>query len=131
MEIFVNCVKNDYSNFDGKATRKEFWLFTAFFAVITLALAFITGFISGFTTVGAIKYLYLVFVLLMISPQVAVAVRRLHDVGKSGKLLLVGLVPVVGIIILVIWFCGKTDDGKNNKKKAVKSSAPAKKIVKK
>lgn len=131
MEIFVNCVKNDYSNFDGKATRKEFWLFTAFFAVITLALAFITGFISGLTTVGAIKYLYLVFVLLMISPQVAVAVRRLHDVGKSGKLLLVGLVPVVGIIILVIWFCGKTDEGKNNKNKAQKSSASAKKVIKK
>ena len=126
MEVFVKCVKNDYSNFDGKATRKEFWLFTGFFTVITLALAFITGFISGFTTVGAIKYLYLVFVFLMISPQVAVAVRRLHDVGKSGKLLLVGFIPVVGLILLVVWFCGESNDGNKKRKPNVQ-----KKVVRK
>ena len=120
MEIFVNCVKNDYSNFDGKATRKEFWLFTAYFAVITLALQFLTGFVSGFTGVGAIEYLYLVFVFLIIVPQVAVAVRRLHDTGKSGKLLLVGLVPVVGIVLLIIWLCGKTETGKKTVKKKTK-----------
>ncbi|MBO7253774.1 MAG: DUF805 domain-containing protein [Clostridia bacterium] len=117
MEYFVNCVKNDYSNFEGKATRKEFWLFTAFFAVITLALSFITGFLSGLTTAGVIRYLYLVFVFLMIVPQLAVGTRRLHDTGKSGKLLLVGLIPVVGWILLIVWLCGKTDDGKTNKKK--------------
>lgn len=111
MEIFVNCVKNDYSNFEGRATRKEFWLFTAFFAVIASALAFIMGFLSGLTTVGAIKYLYLVFVLLMICPQIAVAVRRLHDVGRSGKLLLISL-TIVGIIPLIVWLCGKTVEGK-------------------
>ena len=111
MEIFVNCVKNEYSDFVGRATRKEFWLFTAFSTVITLALAFITGFLSGLTTVGAIKYLYLVFVLLMICPQIAVAVRRLHDVGRSGKLLLVAF-TIVGIIPLIVWFCGKTVEGK-------------------
>lgn len=120
MEIFVNCVKNDYSNFDGRATRKEFWLFTAFFAVITMALAFLTGFISGLTTAAAVKYLYLVFVFLMISPMVAVAVRRLHDTCKSGKLLLVGLIPVVGIIILIGWFCEGTKEASKNGKKPVK-----------
>ncbi len=119
METFVKCVKEDYANFEGRATRKEFWLFTAFFAVLTLALQFITGFLSGITSAGAIKYLYLVFVLLMIAPQVAVAVRRLHDTGKSGKLLLVGLVPVVGLIVLIVWFCGKTDDGKKNNNKKI------------
>ncbi len=121
MENFINCVKNEYSNFEGKATRKEFWLFSAFFVVLTLALSFITGFIAGLTTAGVIRYLYLVFVLLMIVPFVAVAVRRLHDTGKSGKLLLVGLIPVVGVILLIVWLCGKTCDGKNqNKKKAAK-----------
>ena len=120
MEIFVNCVKNDYANFDGRATKKEFWLFTAFFAVITMALAFIMGFISGITTAGAIKYLYLVFVFLMISPQIAVAVRRLHDTGRSGKLLLVGLIPIVGIILLIVWFCGETKEESKNGKKSVK-----------
>jgi uncharacterized membrane protein YhaH (DUF805 family) len=108
MGIFIDCVKNHYSDFDGKSTRKEFWLFTAFFAVLTLALAFICGFISGLTTASAIRWLYLVFVLLMISPQVAVAVRRFHDVGKSGKLLLVGLIPIVGLIVVIVWLCGKT-----------------------
>ncbi len=127
MEIFVNCVKNDYSNFEGRATRKEFWLFTAFFTVITLALAFITGFLSGLTTVGAIKYLYLVFVFLMICPQIAVAVRRLHDVGKSGKLLLVGLIPAVGLILLLVWFCGKTADDKKIQNKTQNQKAKNKK----
>ena len=50
MEFFVNGIKNDYSNFEGKAKRKEFWLFTAFFAVTTLALSFITGFLAGLTS---------------------------------------------------------------------------------
>ncbi len=122
MEFFVYCLKNNYSDFNGKATRKEFWTFTAFFAVITLALQFITGLISGLTTVGAIKYLYLVFVFLMVVPQVAIAARRFHDTGKSGKLLLVGLIPIVGFILLVIWLCGKTDDGKKNAGKVKKKT---------
>ncbi len=117
MKTFIDCVKNNYSNFDGKASKKEFWLFTAFFVVITLALAFILGFISGLTTVSAIKYLYLVFVLLMISPQVAVAVRRLHDVGKNGKMLLIALIPVVGIVVVIVWLCGKSVDFKATVKK--------------
>ncbi len=116
MEIFIKCAKDNYSNFEGKASRKEFWVFSAFLAVLTLALAFICGFLSGLTTVGAIRYLYLVFVLLMIVPLVAVATRRLHDTAKSGKMLLVGLIPAVGQILLVVWLCGKPSDGKEKKK---------------
>lgn len=115
MEIFINCVKENYSNFEGRAKRKEFWLFCAFFAVITLALAFIMGFISGLTAVGAIKYLYMVFVLLMLCPFLAVAVRRFHDTNRSGKMLLIGLIPIVGIILVIIWLCGKTVDEKTIK----------------
>ena len=117
MEFFVNGIKNDYSNFEGKAKRKEFWLFPAFFAVTTLALSFITGFLAGLTSASVIRYLYLVFVFLVIVPQISIAVRRLHDAGKSGKLLFVGLIPIVGWILVIVWLCGKTDDGKKKAKR--------------
>lgn len=125
MEIFISCAKDNYSNFEGKATRKEFWTFSAYLVVLTLALAFICGFISGLTTVGAIRYLYIVFVLLMIVPFVAVATRRLHDTAKSGKMLLVGLIPIVGQILLIIWFCGKhTDENAKKKPQSKKKPVP-------
>ncbi len=128
METFVNCVKNNYSNFEGKASRKEFWLFTAFFLVLTMALDFLAGFFAGLTSVEAIKYLFLVFVFLMISPFLAVAVRRLHDVNRSGKFLFLALIPIVGIIIIVVWLCGKPVDESKVKKNTSKKKKLNKKI---
>ena len=76
-------VWKNYGNFEGRASRKEYWNFVLFNFLVTLILALVSA--------GILSVIY---VILVIVPSVAVAVRRLHDVGKSGWMLLAGLVPI-------------------------------------
>lgn len=82
-----------YVDFSGKASRSEFWWFFLFCLILDLVLS-CTGF-------GAILSLVLLL------PQLAVGARRLHDIGKSGWWQLIALIPVIGIIVLIIWWAKK------------------------
>ena len=83
-------VWKNYGNFEGRASRKEYWNFVLFNFLVTLILALVSA--------GILSVIY---VILVIVPSVAVAVRRLHDVGKSGWMLLAGLVPIIGSLYLL------------------------------
>jgi uncharacterized membrane protein YhaH (DUF805 family) len=99
-------VLNQYSDFNGRARRKEYWMFALVNFIISLAIIGIdnalglsfnyTGNISG---AGVFNSIYNLLILI---PSLAIAVRRLHDVGKSGWMLLIGLIPLVGAIWLLI-----------------------------
>ncbi len=82
-----------YVDFSGKASRSEFWWFFLFCLILDLVL--------GCTGFGAILSLVLLL------PQLAVGARRLHDIGKSGWWQLIALIPVIGIIVLIIWWAKK------------------------
>lgn len=86
------CVTKKYADFEGEATRSEYWWFVLFIYVIEALLGVV------------MKPLAAVFFLAMLVPHLAVAVRRLHDTGRSGWWLLVGLVPFVGWIVLIVFF---------------------------
>ena len=58
-------------------------------------------------------WFYLIYCLAIIIPGLAVGVRRLHDIGKSGWNCLIGLIPFFGWIILLVWFCKDSQAGKN------------------
>lgn len=103
---FLKCMKN-YINFNGRARRKEFW----FFALFYLLGAFATMFLDYLF--GTEILFYVLYILGMALPQAGVAVRRLHDIGRSGWWYLISLVPIVGFILLVIWF-SKDGDAHNN-----------------
>ncbi|MEX1013941.1 MAG: DUF805 domain-containing protein [Candidatus Paceibacterota bacterium] len=81
-----------YIDFEGRANRMEFWTFILVNLVISAILA------------NIFPYLGSLFSLAIIVPSIAVSVRRLHDVGQSGWLLLVGLIPLIGLIILIYFF---------------------------
>ena|SRR5215218_10080788 len=81
-----------YADFSGRAGRAEFWWF--FLAQVVVLL--ITGMISDI--------LYFIAALGLLLPGLAVGARRLHDIGKSAWLLLVGLVPILGFLLLLYWF---------------------------
>lgn len=98
-----------YADFEGRSRRSEYWYFALFNALAAYALLFIGGFINPFVGVG----LYGIYILGAIIPSLAVAVRRMHDVGKSGWLLLISLIPLVGAILLLIWFVTDSDPGVN------------------
>ena len=108
-------VVRKYAVFSGRARRKEFWYFTLFYIIFSLVLGIIDqlfGLISmiGQTPVGTLG---LVYGLVLFLPSLAVWVRRLHDTGKRGWWLLIGLIPVIGLIVLLIFAVQDSDHGDN------------------
>lgn len=101
MEWYIKVLQN-YVNFNGRARRKEYWMF-ALFNILFLFCAVIVDNLTelnfDYMDYGLITVLYNLFVFL---PSMAVAVRRLHDIGKSGFMILVGLIPVIGSIWLIV-----------------------------
>ena len=103
----VKSVLSQYVGFSGRARRSEYWYFTLFNVIVGFVLGFLSNFVSIFSIVAS---LYSLAVLL---PAIAVCVRRLHDIGKSGWWYFIAFVPIVGSIILIIWFCKDSEPGDN------------------
>ena len=109
-------VLKQYADFSGRARRKEYWMFTLFNMIIIFVLMLIIAIgvatkSSALSVIGMI--LYCIYNLALIVPILAVCVRRLHDVGKSGWFYFIGFIPFVGIIILLVWFCTDSQAGEN------------------
>ena len=107
MEWFLKVVRDNYANFNGRAGRKEFWMFVLFyiiFAIIASVLDVLIGTYVAFT---------LILSLALIVPSLAVTVRRLHDIGKSGLWILIDFVPLIGPIWLLILLIKEGDPGAN------------------
>ena len=101
IDWFVKCLKN-YANFTGRARRKEFWFFTLVQFIILIIAQIIDS------VIGTEFVLYALIVLALFIPSLAVSVRRLHDLSKSGWWYLIALIPLIGAIILIIWFATET-----------------------
>jgi len=99
MEWYIGVLKK-YAVFSGRARRKEFWMFVLFNAIIGAVLSVLSR-IGGIGIVFSI--LSGLYSLAILVPSLAVSFRRLHDVGKSGYYILFGLIPIVGLILLIIW----------------------------
>jgi uncharacterized membrane protein YhaH (DUF805 family) len=106
MEWYLKALRQ-YADFEGRARRKEYWMFTLF----NLIFAILAVVIDGLIGTGAIIYLF--YVLGTLIPNLSVSVRRLHDVGKSGWMYLVALIPLVGFIWLLVLFTTDSQPGDN------------------
>ena len=107
MNYFISCIRDKYCCFDGRARRKEYWMFVLF----NFIASFVVGFIDGFLGMqGIIQGLYGLAVFL---PGLGVTVRRLHDTDRSGWTLLLLLIPLIGAIILFIFECMDGTPGEN------------------
>jgi uncharacterized membrane protein YhaH (DUF805 family) len=98
----------NYATFTGRARRSEFWFFWLFNLLLHMAAAVLDAAILGDGTL-----LNSLVSLGLLLPNVAVSVRRLHDVGRSGWWLLIGLVPLVGIVVLLLWYTARGEEGAN------------------
>ncbi len=96
-----------FAKFDGRAGRAEFWWFVLANFIVYVAFAILLQ-ISGIFVI-----LELLFALATIVPSIAVAIRRLHDTDKSGWLLLIGLIPLIGAIILLVFYATEGTKGPN------------------
>lgn len=106
-------------NFEARARRREFWFFTLYNFLISLTLnigLLAGGMAAGMDQEGASLLAAIpsnLFGLAALIPNIAVGVRRLHDIGKSGWWLLLHLVCVIGGLILLIWNFTDSEDGTN------------------
>ena len=105
-----------YAVFTGRARKKEFWTFTLINIVIGILLTNIDQ-ASG-------TYIYMqygngygvlngVFSLIVLIPGIAVMIRRLHDTGRSGFFIFLGLIPIIGFIVLIIFMLQNSAAGEN------------------
>ena len=122
MNWYLDAWKN-YVNFQGRARRKAYWMFVLFNLIALVVLSFIEGAIglSGENGYGILTGLY---TLAMILPLIALAVRRLHDTGRSGWWILIGLVPLIGPIVLIVFYVTDSQPGTNEYGPNPKESAP-------
>ncbi len=114
-----------YATFSGRARRKEYWLFTLFNILISLALGAIEGFLDLFPNTEQ-SVLAMIYGLAVFLPGLAVTVRRLHDTGRSGWWMWIALVPLIGVIVLLVFLAKDSEPGKNRygpNPKAVPSAA--------
>jgi uncharacterized membrane protein YhaH (DUF805 family) len=114
-----------YAEFDGRSRRSEYWMFVLFNLLVTLGLCVLAGigfaFLREDGAVAAVSFIPLgLYVLAAIIPSVSVAVRRFHDIGKSGWMLLLlivlGAIPLLGLIAAVVqlvFLCTDSDPGIN------------------
>ena len=111
MEWYLKVLRN-YVNFSGRARRKEYWMFFLINIVVAFGLGLIDGVMSlrSSSGIGMLGLLYNLFILL---PSIAVGARRLHDTGRSGWWQLIGLVPILGVIVLIVWYASEGASGSN------------------
>ena len=106
-------VLKQYADFKGRARRTEYWMFTLFnviFGVVAIILDNVLGLAFPFIGYGP---LYLLYMLSMLIPSLAVTVRRLHDIGKSGFMFFIVLIPIIGAIWMLILLVTDSQSGAN------------------
>ena len=101
-----------YATFSGRARRAEYWWFALGYLIVLTVASVIDGVLGTGLGMG-IGILYVVVVLAVFIPSLSVTVRRLHDLDKSGWWMLLTFVPLIGAIVLLIWFCTQGTAGPN------------------
>lgn len=123
MNWYIKVLKQ-YVDFQGRARRTEYWMFTLFNVLASVVLLFVDSLLgtgsltgpSGATGVGfgaSLGVLSGIYTLAVLLPSLAVGVRRLHDTDRSGWWLLIGLVPFVGGLVLLVFFVLEGNRGPN------------------
>ncbi len=99
MEWYLQAMRS-WNNFEGRARRTEYWMYVLFYCL----MCFVSAILS--TIIGSLgSIMFGIVIVIHIIPGLAVAVRRLHDSGNSGWWLLISLVPLVGTIVLLVFYC--------------------------
>ena len=111
MDWYLGVLKK-YAVFSGRAHRTEFWMFVLINLIVSIILGFIDSML-GLASEEGYGLLSGVYVLAVLLPSVAVAVRRLHDTGRSGWWQLIGFVPLVGFIVLLVFYVLDSQPGTN------------------
>ena len=102
-----------YADFSGRAPRAEYWWFYLLIIIGYVIAMTLDSMLGLGQAVGPYGVLMAVFALAMLVPSIAAAIRRLHDTDRSGWWLLIGLVPLIGVIVLIVYFVTQGTSGSN------------------
>jgi len=111
MEWYLMVLKK-YAEFNGRSRRKEYWMFVLFNLIISIALTSFERMLGLGSDYGT-GFLSTIYSLGVLIPSIAVGIRRLHDIGKSGWWLLIVLVPVIGWIWIIVLLATDGHPGSN------------------
>ncbi len=120
MNWYISVLKN-YAEFNGRARRTEYWMFTLFHFIALVVLMIIDG------VIGTYPLLTFVYAVGTLVPAIAVSIRRLHDTSRNGWWYLIQLVPFVGPIVFLVFAVSDSTPGQNQwgpNPKGVVAAAP-------
>jgi uncharacterized membrane protein YhaH (DUF805 family) len=102
----VLSVLTNYVDFKGRARRSEYWWFFLFDVIVSVI-------VSLFDVAAGTQVLEILVGVALLLPGLAVTIRRLHDTDRRGWWVLIGLVPIVGMIVLIVFACQDSEPGSN------------------
>lgn len=112
MNWYIHVLKN-YAVFKGRARRQEYWYFFLINVIISIALSLIDSAMGNPGAGEGAGILGTIYSLAILVPSIAVGVRRLHDTGRSGWWMLLGLIPIIGALVLIYFFVQDSHPGSN------------------
>jgi uncharacterized membrane protein YhaH (DUF805 family) len=112
MNWYIEVLKK-YAVFGGRARRKEYWYFVLFNIIVSIFLAVIDVVTGSFSEEAGIGLLGGIYALAVLVPGIAVSIRRLHDTDRTGWWLLIGLIPLIGAIVLLVFMVQDGHPGEN------------------
>jgi len=117
-KYYLDILTNKYADFNGRARRKEYWMWTLYYTIVLLFAMVLDNVLGlNFELFGqdlGYGWLYLTVAITHLIPGLGIVIRRLHDVGKSGWFYLIILIPLIGFIWFLVLFC--TDGVKEDNK---------------
>lgn len=103
-----------YADFSGRSRRKEYWMFVLGVFIAAILLSIVEGILGMSGMVGGVYGpLTTIFLLAVIIPSIAVQVRRFHDQDKSGWMVLLAFIPILGGLAVLIFMCLEGTRGTN------------------
>ena len=112
MSWFIAALKK-YAVFGGRSRRREYWYFVLFSSIITVVLSIIDGVIGTLDSTTGLGLLSGIFTLAILIPTIAVSVRRLHDIDRTGWWFLISFIPLIGTIVLLVFAVQDSTPGGN------------------
>ena len=126
MNWYIEVLKK-YTEFSGRARRKEYWYFALFNIIVSFIFIGIDFMFGTFNSEGGFGVFNTIYSLSVLLPAIGVGIRRFHDIGKSGWWLLIGFIPLIGAIVLIIFFVKDSQPGENQYGPNPKGAQPYKK----
>lgn len=112
MNWYLKCWKQ-YADFSGRARRKEYWIFSLINYIIIFFLYILQIVMIESTLWLIFPIIFFLYAVAVFLPGLAVNIRRLHDIGKSGWWYLIYLIPIIGAICLTVLMCLDSEPGEN------------------